>query len=514
MATYYLNVKVGKLNMGLPHFNYIFREEKYNVREDLIYTDFGNMPEWAKDDPKIFWEAVQEFEKRTPYKEYVLALPEEFTHSENIKLVDEFIQKQFGDKIPFSYAIHEKKSTLEEGHKNIHAHIMFSERQIEHDRPLNKEQFFKRYSENQRGEITGGYKKDRRFSGSERKKFLYETREFFADLQNKYYKKNGFDIKVSHKTLAEQAEELKKNGEYIKAIEYDRPARNRLPTDMIFNPKMFDKYINFDKTNEAFKRAKRAFFKKAEIKEKVEKIKKSEDILSIHAKDYIAKDTVKLQKILENNLEKIAELKKERVHDNAIKTIIWNKLSNFEYSKIKKELKKLQDRKDYIEERISKKEITYYDLDKKDLYIDEAIEKVNSKRLDIEIEFLENHHPDFIKLKNQIVTKNNVIDEEIKKLTRQNHILNNKILKNESTLKNLNMVEDVSILVRHGRSGGCNINPAKANKFVQNDKNLFEILDNMVNDKTIQIEVKTQKDIEDIKRERREKPDKGMDIGL
>ena len=36
----------------------------------------------------------------------------------------------------------------------------------------------------------------------------------------------------------------------------------------------------------------------------------------------------------------------------------------------------------------------------------------------------------------------------------------------------------------------------------------------MVNDKTIQIEVKTQKDIEDIKRERREKPDKGMDIGL
>lgn len=108
MATYYLNAKSGKSNMGLPHFNYIFRKEKYNVREDLIYTDFGNMPEWAKDDPKIFWEAVQKFEKRTPYKEYVLALPEEFTHSENIKLVDEFIQKQFGDKIPFSYAIHEK----------------------------------------------------------------------------------------------------------------------------------------------------------------------------------------------------------------------------------------------------------------------------------------------------------------------------------------------------------------------------------------------------------------------
>ena len=63
-------------------------------------------------------------ESRT-YREFKLTLPHELSLEENIKLVNEFIEKEIGKNHYYSVVIHDKESS-EKGIKNVHAHLMFS----------------------------------------------------------------------------------------------------------------------------------------------------------------------------------------------------------------------------------------------------------------------------------------------------------------------------------------------------------------------------------------------------
>ena len=86
-----------KARTMVKHFNYINRQEKYGKLHDLIYSESGNLPLWAKDG-KDYWEETKaqeeqvekEFEEGTrgekvnSVRKYRFALPNEMTDEETV----------------------------------------------------------------------------------------------------------------------------------------------------------------------------------------------------------------------------------------------------------------------------------------------------------------------------------------------------------------------------------------------------------------------------------------------
>lgn len=144
---YFENVPHGKRRDGSKlntksHFDYISREGKYakidGREEDLVYAISGNMPSWAFS-PSEFWQEAERNRRANgrAYREFRFALQEEFTLAENVALVERFLD-EFGIRKNHAYslAIHDKAATFDPKHRNIHCHVMFSEKVIEKDRPL------------------------------------------------------------------------------------------------------------------------------------------------------------------------------------------------------------------------------------------------------------------------------------------------------------------------------------------------------------------------------------------
>ena len=234
MASYHCTLKSDASKSGSAHSDYINREgkykaiendrDKYQKYEDLVYKNSGNMPEWAKEDPREFWKAADEFERANgrSYTEIEIALPNELTHEQQKELVEEFIKKQLGEDHAYSYAIHSKKATLEPGKKNDHAHIMFSERKldgIERDR----QQYFKRG--NSKHPERGGNIKDPDWN---RRGKVEEVRRDWAESQNKYLERHGHEARVDHRNLEDQKISAIERGDIEKAKELNREPERHL----------------------------------------------------------------------------------------------------------------------------------------------------------------------------------------------------------------------------------------------------------------------------------------------
>lgn len=207
------------------HYDYICRQGLYakikGKEEDLVFSMSGNMPEWAEK-PGDFWEAAEE-NRRTngrAYREIRLGLQEELSLEDNIALVEEFLEKSgIGENHAFSYAIHDKVAAFDEEHRNIHCHLMFSEKIIEKDRPLDRDMYFKQYSVNQYGEACSGYLADRYYQSQ---KGTVEMRQMWADIVNRKFKELGIDKEISEKTLSAQREELLSQGKLEEAEKLNR----------------------------------------------------------------------------------------------------------------------------------------------------------------------------------------------------------------------------------------------------------------------------------------------------
>ena len=201
MASYHCTVKVGGKGKAGPHAEYIAREGKYSDnkrKEDLEATRAGNMPKWAEHAPSYFWKAADEFERvnGATYRETEIALPRELTPDQRRELVEDFVEKEIGEKHAYQWAIHAPRAALE-GEEQPHAHIMYSERTrdgIDRD----PEQYFKRY--NAKAPERGGCRKDS--AGTEER--LQATRKLWADLQNAHLERHGHDARVDHRTLDAQ----------------------------------------------------------------------------------------------------------------------------------------------------------------------------------------------------------------------------------------------------------------------------------------------------------------------
>lgn len=218
---YFENVPHGRRRDGSKlntkaHFEYICRRGRYanlNGRdEDLVYQFSGNMPVWAKNYAD-FWQEAERNRRLNgrAYREFRFALQEEFTLRENIELVQKLIE-EFGieQNHTYSLAIHDKLATFDENHRNIHCHLMFSEKIIEKDRPLPPELYFKQYARDHQGNAVSGYRTSRQFISKE---MTFALRKRWAELCNAKFADKGLPCRISEKNLVSQREELLAKGQ-------------------------------------------------------------------------------------------------------------------------------------------------------------------------------------------------------------------------------------------------------------------------------------------------------------
>ncbi len=151
MATYHLHVSSGTKSSGKGaggKVRYLLREGPYakareqvadgaTVREveidkaaELVYTESGNLPAWATDNPLRFWDASDAYERANGcvYREVEAALPAELSLDAQIALAQAFAQdvaQVDGGVTPYTLAIHSQDP---EHPEHRHVHILLSDR--------------------------------------------------------------------------------------------------------------------------------------------------------------------------------------------------------------------------------------------------------------------------------------------------------------------------------------------------------------------------------------------------
>lgn len=202
MAIYRFCLKQGSRadgKSGGSHARYITRTERYRYgAHELTYTESGNMPSWATQNPVDFWDAADTFERANAqvYSEFEIALPRELNDEQRLKLAKAFVTAEIGEKHPYTLAIHEVEAM--DGGSNPHVHVMFTTRALDGvERP--KELFFKRA--NSKHPEQGGAKKDRSWQPKER---LLELRESWETHCNRALQQAGCDALIDRRTLKEQ----------------------------------------------------------------------------------------------------------------------------------------------------------------------------------------------------------------------------------------------------------------------------------------------------------------------
>ena len=200
-----LSVKIGSKNKGrsaVEKARYVCRLGKFQNRGDLVHSDFGHMPSFAKNDPMRFWKAADNNERANSaiYTEHVLTLPRDLDLQQQIDLIDNWAKTELKGKA-YQYAIHHSKST--DGKLNPHAHLFFSER-LQDNIERTEDQFFKRY--NSKNPDRGGCKKEGTGSrkAKENKQFLIEQRQRFEQLTNEHLQRAKSKTRISLRSYKNQ----------------------------------------------------------------------------------------------------------------------------------------------------------------------------------------------------------------------------------------------------------------------------------------------------------------------
>ena len=219
MAVYHLKVSVGSRAGGqsaVAKADYIEREGRYEKdREELEHKEHGNMPEWAEEDPRSYWEAADEHERANGslFREIQFALPKELNEGQRRELASGFAAGLTErERLPYTLAIHRGGPDGE----NPHAHLMISERAndgIERSR----EQWFRRY--NAKAPEKGGAKKSRTMMSRE---WVKDTREAWERAANEALERAGYGERIDHRSLAERRDEAERSGDLEQAAELSR----------------------------------------------------------------------------------------------------------------------------------------------------------------------------------------------------------------------------------------------------------------------------------------------------
>lgn len=237
MAHFHLSMKVqprqkdGRKLSAKLHYDYIARQDKYahlkGRQEDFVLAESGNLPAWAHGNAGTFWKEAEDHRSPsgTAYREIEIGLQEELSLEDNLTLLKGFMNEFHIDNYAYTFALHSKDSSLEQGHTNIHAHLMFCEKIQEADRPLGPDKFFQRYRETASGEKTGGYLSSREFKP---KSVLRTMRKRWAERVNEMFKERGIDAEITEKNNADRYDELVEQGRYDEAELVNRTAAPHL----------------------------------------------------------------------------------------------------------------------------------------------------------------------------------------------------------------------------------------------------------------------------------------------
>jgi hypothetical protein len=209
MAIFHLSVRVGSSKEGgaQKHGRYIRRDPRMEFDENHPADSLVmNLPRWA-DDADHFWKMADRHERKngSRYREFEVALPNEFPSDESIELTREWVEQEFPNQV-VEIGFHWKLG-------NPHAHIQVCERQhdgIERD----AERYFKRHNRMQ--PENGGCRKSERFTCNDlpklagehvkdymrrlrkqRKTVIQEIRKSWADALNARLEPKGIPA-VSH----------------------------------------------------------------------------------------------------------------------------------------------------------------------------------------------------------------------------------------------------------------------------------------------------------------------------
>lgn len=201
-----LNVRTGQKGKGKAHADYILRQDKYKSHADklekLELVGSGNMPQWAKDNPILFWEMADEMERKngSVYREHIITFPREFTENEREEFVKEWVKKELGDKHPYTFAIHIPLAS--DGKAQAHCHLMFSDRAND-GIERGSDEFFKRY--NPKAPEKGGAKKlNTGLDYTTRKQNLKDQRMRLQNQYNAYLERAGHTARVDLRNWKER----------------------------------------------------------------------------------------------------------------------------------------------------------------------------------------------------------------------------------------------------------------------------------------------------------------------
>lgn len=222
MAIYFCRLSHGKVGSGIPHYQYIHGLGKYSYKENEVAYKTEHMPEWASANGEIFFQNADEHEgaNRAVYKEIKVALPNEFSLEKNQEILEEFLKKELGKNYYYSAVIHDKE--IENGvRQNIHAHIMFSTRELD-GVERNNELFFKKA--NTKNPHLGGCAKNPKWD-SNNKKTVEEIRLSWEQTLNKHLIEHDIEP-VSRLSLKEQYQNALLEKDYDKAKLLKRKAIN------------------------------------------------------------------------------------------------------------------------------------------------------------------------------------------------------------------------------------------------------------------------------------------------
>ena len=372
MAIYNLRVEPDRGRSAVYRYEYTLRVNDFSWEKDSKYDDFlfgqnVNMPDFASEDPKLFWESCENYERANAntFRTIDFSLPTELSDEENIELAARFAEELFGDKFVYSMAVHSKPSSAQ-SIQNIHCHIMFSERKLDGIERDPKE-FFKRF--NRKSPHLGGCEKTDEWTSYSK---LYYIRQTWERIANEKLQEKGLE-KISCRSLYAQRLDSLLEENYLKAELLDRPPIHLEKSYIDFCPDSNDK----EKALEFFNYAKKI----KEIKEKEFKLKcenfeeentKARDrflrgVCEIRGKEYVSsnfevlrnqlEDTLNFQNIFVKSFEnrvllhkKEARLKQiNSISDTDIESRALNVLTHGEYSKKEARLQELNKlKKDYF----------------------------------------------------------------------------------------------------------------------------------------------------------------------
>lgn len=150
-------------------------------RSDLVASQHGNMPSWAADDPKAFWQAAFKHERQngSVCRVYDIALPDQLSVEKNVDLSDRYIRALASDKPYQGELLNVSRGTYVQ--RSLHLRLIISER-LEDGIERSPEQTFKRYDAAH--PARGGRRKDGcGKSKAEMGNALKQTRRMLTELQ-------------------------------------------------------------------------------------------------------------------------------------------------------------------------------------------------------------------------------------------------------------------------------------------------------------------------------------------